>query len=507
MIHPRRIAAKTNRHNRFSRPSSKNDMASRPVSPSAWWILVLSALATFFSFILLDPNPNLLLSLCAAANVAIMLAAIYRLYLWDLLLSPMMIAFIGPALIPYYSWGNLGARIAGEARYAANWGTLDYYPQIALLSTIGLLLYYWLVFGVFQESFRRVTIRYQDLSWQPQQAVVAIGFCFLVLLYLSTKYDFIGGYFRGATSDFDRWLIAVSNSFVLLVVIISVSVLAKSQDKGVRVLALLGIVVALTLAVGLRSRTFMLMVLILITLCWFTLNPKHMRASSFFMIGLVTATIFSLGSAVKFVQGETTSIADNLYAVSSLEASQVVSLTTESLETDRQYRTGGFEYPAAILRCLLDNGASPAYGDGVTAAFLQGLPGFLRPEGVFAERGGIARHYWRHCFFYDDAMAIPLASGLGDWGILGVFIYGAAALFSLGLWRVVQTSPRLFVAFLLVPYFPDNLFWTGAFTFVKMMAFLWLLLWLTGPLIMPRWIPSTDQPTIAETSHMTRVSR
>jgi hypothetical protein len=124
-------------------------------------------MVTFVAFMALDPDPSPLLSLCAAANVAIILGAMYRLYQLDLLLSPMMLVYTGPAIFLYYGWGNLGVRIAGNSRFAAIFGTLDYYPEVAFLSTIGLLLYYWITFAIFQESFCRISIKYQNLYWQP----------------------------------------------------------------------------------------------------------------------------------------------------------------------------------------------------------------------------------------------------------------------------------------------------------------------------------------------------
>jgi len=481
---------------------SENTTAMRPISMGAWLILGLSTLATFIGFITLDPDPSLLLSACAAVNVAIMLWAMYRLYQWDLLLSPMMIIFVGPAMITYYSWGNLGARIAGEARFAVNYRTLEYYPFVALLSTLGLLLYCLTVFGVFRKSFRRIAIKYQDLYWRPQQIIVVISLGLAILLYLSIKYSFISGYFTGAESNFDRWLIASLNGFVFLVIIVSVSVLARAVDYPSRLIASSGVLLAIVLALGLRSRTFMVMALILIALCWLTLKPEQARLSFFLKLGLVGVVVFVLGSAIKSLQDETTSIFDNLYAVSSLESSQILGRTINNIEIDRQYRVGGFEYPAAILRCF-DNGAVPAYGKGLMGAAIQGLPGFLRPAGIFNERSDIMLHFLRYCFFYGDSMAIPLVSGLGDWGMPGLLIYIFFGVFSLLLWRVAQGSPRLFMAYLLVPYFPDNLFWEGVFTYVKVMAFLWLILWILGPLLMPRWQPSIATPNSTEHSNTT----
>ncbi len=405
-------------------------------------------------------------------------------------------------MILYYSWGNLGARIAGDSRFAAIFGTLNYYPIVALLSTIGLLLYCWIVFGVLRESFCRVAIKYQDLYWHPRQVLAAIFLGIFILLYLSAKYSFTNGFFRNAESHFDRWLIASVDAFVYLLVIVSVSVTAHSANHRNRLIGLAGMILSVILAIGLRSRTFMVMVLILNVLCWLTIKPKHVRLSLFITFGLAGFIVFSLGTVIKSVQGNTTSILDNLSVLSSTPLSQIWTRTSEGIGIDRQYRTGGFEYPAAILRCL-DVGAEPAYGDGLVGAALQGLPGFLRPAGVINERGYISLHYARYCYSQtDEAMAIPLVSGVGDWGMPGFLIYILLGIFSLLLWRVVQLSPRLFVAYLLVPVYPDSLFWTGIFTYIKMMAFMWVVLWILGPFLLPTWVPSRDnsaQSIILET--------
>jgi hypothetical protein len=133
-------------------------------------------------------------------------------------------------------------------------------------------------------------------------------------------------------------------------------------------------------------------------------------------------------------------------------------------------------------------------------AALQGLPGFMRPAGVINERGYIAFHYWRYCPYQsDEAMAIPLVSGIGDWGRAGVLIYLLLGVFSILLWRVAQSSSRLFMAYLLVPVYPDSLFWTGVFTYIKTMGFLWIVLWIMGPLLLPGSLPEKDaHPEMAE---------
>ena len=117
--------------------------------------------------------------------------------------------------------------------------------------------------------------------------------------------------------------------------------------------------------------------------------------------------------------------------------------------------------------------------------------------------GYISLHFRKYCFSQiDEAMAIPLVSGLGDWGIIGVLIYVLLGVFSLSLWRVAQGSPRLFMAYLLVPVYPDSLFWTGVFTYIKTMGFLWLLLWILGPLLLPSRLPSEESSVLSITPRL-----
>jgi hypothetical protein len=271
-------------------------------------------------------------------------------------------------------------------------------------------------------------------------------------------------------------------------------VLARAKNNRSRLIAFIGVILSVVVSVGLRSRTFMLMVLMLIILCWLTLKPEQARLSFFLSVGLIGILVFSLGTVVKLFQSVTNSILDNLSVVSSQNLSQIMALTSQGAGIDAQYRTGGFELPAAILQCL-DQGAPPAFGKGFIGAALQGLPGFLRPPGNFSERGDIALHYSKYCTFLPDSMAIPMVSGLADLDIPGVFISILFGLFSLILWRVAQISPRFFIAYLLVPFFPDLLFWEGVFSYVKTMAFIWLILWILGLLIMPHWSPSTTGPS------------
>jgi hypothetical protein len=451
-------------------------------------LLVAFSLMTFAAFMLFDPHPNLLLACCTSMNVAIIVWALYRLYQWDILLSPVSTMFAGPAMFSYYSLGNLGARIAGEGRFIGHYGALEYYPAVALLSTIGLFLYCIIVFGVFQQQMRSVRLRFQDFSWQPFHAYCAIIVGVSVVTYLSLKYPFVSGYFSNVIGAVDRSLAASATFFVMLIAIIGASLTSKGLDRRARSIGIVSILVAMVLAVGMRSRTFMLLTLITIMLCMITLRPQLTRRLLIVIAG-IGIVVFSYGTVVKGANagGGTSSIVDNLLAIGAADSTSLLSTTRNGINIDYQYRTAGFEFPAAILQCL-ELGVEPMYGEGIAGGFLQGLPSFIRPAGSYSERGAIGQHFLGRCLNYDDSIGIPLAGGLADWGlVLGIGIYAAAGLITVLMWRIVQLSPYLFIGYLMVPFFPDNFLWDMTFYAVRAIGFAALVLFIFKPLLMPSW--------------------
>jgi len=124
----------------------------RKRSRIAWIVTSLLSILTFICFMIFDPKPNIMLAFCSSINVLIILWSIYQLYKRNLLLSPLAPAFIGYANILYYSIGNLGARIQGNERHLANPGALDYYPETALYSLIGLIIFTSVVFLLYSKE-------------------------------------------------------------------------------------------------------------------------------------------------------------------------------------------------------------------------------------------------------------------------------------------------------------------------------------------------------------------
>ncbi|MEZ4671552.1 MAG: hypothetical protein R3E39_26925 [Anaerolineae bacterium] len=257
-------------------PTTQSTPTNR-ISPLAWYFLTIATIVTFLAFMLLDPSPDLLLAICSAIMVSILLRASYSLYEWDLLLSPMSAAVIGPGWILYYTWGNLGARIAGEARYSSNFGSLSYFNTAALLATVGLFVYYLIVFVIFAEKIRNITIRYEDFEWRIVSSVISTTLSIGIIYYLSLKYQFVGGYFRGIDSSLDQWLSSAIYYFLTLAVIINVSVAIKNQTRIGHLIGLLCLGILIITTIGLRSRTYMVLLIVQAGLCWITLQPHRIH--------------------------------------------------------------------------------------------------------------------------------------------------------------------------------------------------------------------------------------
>lgn len=455
-------------------------------------LVMVAAGGTFIAFLVWDPEPSLVLSACVAANVALMSWMVHRLYQQELLLSVAASTLIGPGLIICYSLGNLGARIAGEGRYGSNPGSLKFYPLAALLSTMGLALFASVVFGVLGRQQRYLRVRYSDLYWRPWQAPAAALVAVALLAYLSVKYPFSGGFFRDVESDVDRWLSASQYFFVILGVTIGVSVTIRARHLLERLVGLSGLLPPILIAWGLRSRTFMGTVLIMSVLCAITLRP---RRAKWILLGAVIAIVpvFAIGTVVKTVSIKrgTTAIGENLLAIMETNTREVVEHNIDGGSIDGEYRMAGLEYPAAILRGL-GLGVEPMYGDGLVGGALSGLPNVLRPSGEWSERQAIARRFLDHGLRYGDSIGIPLTTGLAEWGPAGFLIYGIIGVYCVVVWRAVQWSPRLFVAYLMAGAAPGDLFWENAFFAVRAIGFCWLALLVLSPLLMPRWLSAGD---------------
>ncbi len=476
----------------------KTAVVHRPISTFAWLFLVFSVLLTFVGFMVYDPRPSLLLAGSMAANVAIMLWALYRLYQMDLLLSPMSTAVIGPTMIVYYTVGNLGARIAGEGRFGSNPGTLNYFPLAAFLTTCGLLLFCFSIFFLFKKHLSYFRIRYQDMSWSPLQALGAALLAGSIVLYLSGKYSFVNGYFYGVETELDRWLFATYLYFIVMAGLIGVSVMVKAKDAFGRLAAVLILAVLILLAVSIRSRTYLLGFLSILGLAWVTLEPQKLKR--ILLIGVFIILIaFPFGTVIKTVsnRGETSSLIENINVILQTDLATLLSFNQLATNIDVQYRGAGLEHPAALLMAY-DRNATPMYGEALYAGVLSALPGFLRPSFSYSERQAIYLHFLRYGMRYGDSIGVPLSSGLADWGmIFSPFIYLLIGAFCVLLWKIGQFSPQLYLACIVIwmRVEPMDLFWEDGLLSLRAMAFIWIVISVLGFVVNPVYKASRESST------------
>src|SRR2546426_11113934 len=136
-----------------------------------WAGAYLAAGLCALAFLALDPEPSLLLAASAGLNTGILIWGSYQCYRLRILLSPVAQILIGPGLIFYYSIGNLGARVAGDFRYAGNPGSLDYYPLAAALCTFGMLIFCLVSFLIMGRYLEAPRLAYERFEWDYRQGI------------------------------------------------------------------------------------------------------------------------------------------------------------------------------------------------------------------------------------------------------------------------------------------------------------------------------------------------
>jgi hypothetical protein len=485
----------------------------------AFFGIFFLSLLTFSAFMFQDPEPDPLMAISAAISTGVMLLGMYQLYLWNILISPAAAALLGPGWVLFYGIGNLGARLAGEGRFSSNPGSLRYFPLATFLSTVGITLFCICVFFLFRNQTRRKQLRPEDLVWFPHQAVFATIFTVATLVYMSSRYTFDSGYFRGVSGVIDQWLGSTFFNILALAVLISSYVLAKDRSRRGRLIGALCLMFLLVMCIGLRSRTFLVLMVIMIGVVWITMNPKTVWWV--LPLGILTAGLLvAAGTVVKqFSRG---SIGDNLLLFTQLELATITEGSNNSFDLDSDYRLAGIEFPATILMAY-DRGATPLYGEGIISGFTQMLPNFVRAEGAISERASINQRFKPYGLRYDDSIGIPLTTGLTEFGVLfSPFIYVIIALFCVAMWRFMQVSPLIFVAYLMAGPGVSiaaggvgDLQWETMATLFKNMGFAVIILIALRPLLMPRLVqqlafvgqteqPAPEQPSIRPPGRMFR---
>ncbi len=449
----------------------------------AWIGSSLLAILTFFCFLLLDPDPNILLASCSAINVFIILWSIYQLYIRNYLLSPLAPAFIGYGNVLYYSIGNLGARIQGNERHLANPGALEYYPEIALLSTIGLVIFTTTVFLLYFRE--KPIVNYKDLFWKPYQGII-LSIVSLIIIFL-LQFDY-----RDFYAILANWFLFAFRYIVILSIVVNSSLAAKSRNITGNIFFILLVFMNVLLFLGDRSRINLFIAAIIAVLCLLTLRPKWL-VQILIVFAITFPLLFSLGTALKFrthgIGGDKVIV--NLSELSELTVKTFIDSNVNSVSVDAGYRTAGFELPATIMMNF-DLGLHPLYGKAFKGALYQGLPDFLRPPGMYSDRIEIIKYFGYQGFLYDDeTIGIPLAIGLADFGIIGgIVIYLIMAILYWLIYKVTQISPNFFIAYLMIATttFSIDLFWVSFFVSIKAMVFSVIFLTLTPIISRPQWI-------------------
>jgi len=429
-----------------------------------------------------DPKPNIMLAFCSSINVLIILWSIYQLYKRNLLLSPLAPAFIGYANILYYSIGNLGARIQGNERHLANPGALDYYPETALYSLIGLIIFTSVVFLLYSKE--KGVVRYQDLYWRSYQGLILTIICLLIIFLLQFDY-------RDFYAELANWFLYAFRYIVILSIIINSSLAVNSKTLTGKLFYLALVSINVLLFLGDRSRINLFIAAIIAVLCLITLRPKWVF-QILIIFCLSFPLLYSLGTALKYrthgFGGD--KVVANLSELGSLDFKTVVNTNIDSVNIDSGYRTAGFELPATILMNF-DLGLRPLYGKAFRGALYQGLPDFIRPPGIYSDRFEIIKYFGYQGFLYDDeTIGIPLAIGFADFGIVGgIVTYLVMAIIYWLVYKVTQLSPLFFIAYLMIATttFSIDLFWLSFFVSIKAMAFAILFLTITPLFTRPRW--------------------
>lgn len=453
-------------------------------------LMLIAAISTFVASMVYTSGVQVVFSLAIAVNVLIIGTGVVRLYSLGLLVTPALFFFV--LNLPHYSIGNIGV-LAGlsDELIQLHWGAEDNYPLVAVLSSIGLLIYSETLkflsrrdrsspIAMLLEIRRRVSIIGVILS-----TGLAVG----VVGYLTYKYPFTGGYFRDLGGQLDRFIAGTSYAFIFLAAGLSCCAATDARNRRLQVVGIAATVLLLMVIIGMRSRTMMLLYVLYVAALWLTIRRDDLRKVVVASVAAVVV-VYAAGTLVKLASGTgegTSSILENLTVLRESSIGTASSQLAFSLEFEAGRRVAGFEFPATLMLAQ-SNGASPLYGGGLLAALVGLLPSALRPEGDFSERVAIWEEARDYGMLLGDVSGVALSTGLAEIGIIGSMpIYAMLALWHVLLWRVACRSPVLFISYLAhIPSFMNmDLLWDSVIESLKTWLFMFAVVYLVRPVILP----------------------
>lgn len=477
----------------FERRGSREEVAVARAYRIIPALVSAGSIAIFVTSAILASDFDLVVSAAMGCNFLIMGMALNRLLKKGFPLAPASIFLF--MSIATYSFGNIGLMMPSD--YPPVIMNTDYYRRVGVLTVIGLMIYVQVLFWMSETSWSgHEPIRApRGMLKQIQEHVSVASIVFTtaislgVIAYLSSRYEFVGGYFRDMQTQSDKFLASALYYFIFLSAAICVCGAENQREKIVRVSGLTGWLILLVLVMSMRSRLAMLMFIGFSGVLWLTLRPLEFKRMAV-AVSIIAAVAFSLGTVVKIATtGETatTSITDNLVIMGKASIGSATRDLSTFAEKEAGQRAAGFEFPAALLMAQ-DNGAEFMYGEGLLNAAIGLLPSIMRPEGNFSERFAIWENARNYGMPFGDVAGVTLSTGLAELGILGVVpVYALLAVWHLIMWRVARHSPLLFLSYLAhVPaLINQDLLWDSIAESIRLWLFMFCTLLVVRPVVLP----------------------
>ena len=462
------------------------------------WILTFGV---FMMTLTLTSRLSFVVAGVLALNFALMMFSLCFLYRHRLLLSPPAIFLV--TCIPFYTFGNIGDLTGRESWILSHQGALENYSIVAILSSIGLIVYLWSL-ARFNKINRVTGVRgeiLQDSLEVPELLRRCVSFksivctsttAILLLSYLSWYYSFVGGYFIDVNSQFDKYLAGTMYSFIFLAALLSIAGICRGKGP-LRLLSIIVVGMSLVLVVMMRSRSTMGFLVVCMLGVAFTVLPLSMKYLNRIVVtGVVLLVVLlGVGTVVKDaqraigLQEASSSLMGNLGSVVTVSTQDAARLFISRVAVEGPSRMAGFEFPASLLMAF-DNGGEPMYGKALVSAAIAFLPAMLRPEGIYSERHAIGEFYRPYGFIYNDMPGMVLSTGLAEAGIWGVIpVFMLFAYWHSLLWRLVCRSQLLFLAYLahIPALIRMDLLWDSIFLSLRVGVVMIIALYCLAPLM------------------------